>query len=277
MKRAVVQADTHVHLDQCRSLVVQGQTARQFYDWAANLWSQAVKVLPDHVTKFALNSVTNILPHNANLHLWEKKPSATCQLCPKRQTLQHIFIHCTTTLEKRRCNERHDDILLSHYSFASVHLSPGDQITDNSGTARAWVQVPSRCGHHRQPPRHSDLEWRLHSPSGASHPLWRQHGGRHWEEEVKVRRPAGQMFLHQMCYPSHHNRGGFKGVHQWPLLWWFLQPTSSIKAKRAERAWAGGRCKMHPAVAQDFMPKELVKVTECDFYFLLVSIQLLSY
>ena len=30
VKRAVVQADTQVHLEQCRSLVVQGQTARQF-------------------------------------------------------------------------------------------------------------------------------------------------------------------------------------------------------------------------------------------------------
>ena len=70
---------------------MQGQTARQFCDRAANLWSQAVQALPDHVTRFALNAVTNTLPHNTNLQLWGKKPSATCQLCPERQTLQHVL------------------------------------------------------------------------------------------------------------------------------------------------------------------------------------------
>ena len=32
VKRAVVEADMHVHLEQCRSLIMQGQIARQFCD-----------------------------------------------------------------------------------------------------------------------------------------------------------------------------------------------------------------------------------------------------
>ena len=67
VRRAVVQADVHVHLAQSRSLVVQGLTVRQFCDRPANLWSQAVEALLDHGLSFALNSVTNTLPHNANL------------------------------------------------------------------------------------------------------------------------------------------------------------------------------------------------------------------
>ena len=109
--------DTQVHLEWCKSLVMQGRTVRQFCDRAANLWAEAVQALPDCSMRFALNSVTNTLPHNANLHLWGKKPSPTYQLCPERQTLQHVLNHCETALEKRTYNERHDDILTSLYSF----------------------------------------------------------------------------------------------------------------------------------------------------------------
>ena len=128
-KDRVAQVDASTRLEQCRSLAVQGQTVRQFEDRAAALWSQAVLTSPDHVMRFALNAVTDTLPHNANLHLWGKKPSSTCQLCPEKQTLHHILNHCSTALEKRRYNERHDDILASLYSFASTHLRPGHRVT----------------------------------------------------------------------------------------------------------------------------------------------------
>ena len=122
------EADTDAHLCHSTSLSRQNLPLRDD-SRAPQLWSQAVQALPDHMLRFALNSVTNTLPHNANLHLWGKKPSAICQLCPERQTLQHVLNHCTTALEKRRYNKRHDDILSSLYAFASVHLCPGEQIT----------------------------------------------------------------------------------------------------------------------------------------------------
>ena len=128
-KSVVVQMDTQVHLDRCRSLVVQGQTVRQFQDRAAGLWAEVVTSLPENTMRFALNSVTDTLPHNANLYLWGKQPSPVCRLCPERQTLQHVLNHCSTALEKRRYNRRHDDILASLHSFVSSHLRPGDHLT----------------------------------------------------------------------------------------------------------------------------------------------------
>ena len=164
-KSAVLKMDTQVHLEGL-SLVVQGQTVRQFCDRAANLWAEAVQTLPDCSMRFALNSVTNTLPHNANLHLWEKKPSPTCPraLCPERQTFQHVLNHCETALEKGTYSERHDDILTSLYSFVSSHLLLGHRVTvDLPG--EELVRLPPRCGHHMLPSRHGDLESRLHCPN----------------------------------------------------------------------------------------------------------------
>ena len=103
-KSAVVQADTQVHFEQCSRRVVQGQTMRQFQDRAAELWAHVVTSLPESTMRFALNSVTDTLPHNANLHLWGKKtftnlpavsratnPSACAQPlqhCPGEEALQ---------------------------------------------------------------------------------------------------------------------------------------------------------------------------------------------
>ena len=128
-KGRVAEVDASVHLEQCRTLSVQGQTVRQFEDRAADLWSQTVLTSPDHMMRFALNAVTDTLPHNANLHLWGKKPSPKCQLCPERQTLQHVLNHCCVALERRRYNQRHDDVLQSLYNFISSHLQPGHQVT----------------------------------------------------------------------------------------------------------------------------------------------------
>ena len=128
-KEMVVEEDAQTRLDHCRSLSVQGQTARHFQDRAAEVWAEVVMTLPDSTMRFALNAVTDTLPHNANLHLWGKRPSSTCQLCPERQTLHHVLNHCSTALEKRRYNQRHDDILASLYSFVSRHLHPGESVT----------------------------------------------------------------------------------------------------------------------------------------------------
>lgn len=92
-KEMVVERETQTHLDLCRSLLVQGQTARQFQDRSAELWSQVVLALPDHAMRFALNLVTVTLPHNSNLNLWGKVPSPGSQLCQERQTLRHLLNH----------------------------------------------------------------------------------------------------------------------------------------------------------------------------------------
>ena len=126
-KDKVTQMDSSAHLQHCRSLTVQGQTARQFEDRAAELWAQTVLTSPDHV--LALNAVTDTLPHNVNLSLWGKKPTAKCQLCSERQTLHHVLNHCSMALEGRHYNQRHDAVLALQYQFVSSHLQPGCQVT----------------------------------------------------------------------------------------------------------------------------------------------------
>ena len=71
-------------LKHCKHLTRQGQTARQFQDHAAELWATSITNLPEHIFKFALNAVTDTLPHNAYLHLWAKQSSPVCKLCPER-------------------------------------------------------------------------------------------------------------------------------------------------------------------------------------------------
>ena len=139
-KSAVVQADMQVHPEQCSA--VDGlcrDSRRQFQDRAAaELWAHVVTSLPESTMRFALNSVTDTLPHNANLHLWGKQPSPVCWLCPERQTLQHVLNHCSTALEKRCHNRRHDDILASLYSFVTSHLR---QALANNEYDKCWKNM----------------------------------------------------------------------------------------------------------------------------------------
>ena len=130
-KKTMEEKDTFVRVEHCRSLMVQGQTLRQFEDRAPEVWSTTVTNMPEHLLKFAMNAVTDTLPHNANLHMWAKIPSATCKICPGKQTLVHVLNCCSTALKNRRFNLRHDDILRALSAFASNHLPDGYQITSD--------------------------------------------------------------------------------------------------------------------------------------------------
>ena len=111
------------------SLPIQGQTVRDFQGGAADRWSTAVFSLPEQIFKFALNAVTDTLPHNQNLFLWKKVPSPKCQLCDKDQSLGHILNGCKTALDLRRYNTRHDSVLEAIYGFLCHHLPKHWQTT----------------------------------------------------------------------------------------------------------------------------------------------------
>jgi hypothetical protein len=142
VKAHVTAQDTKDRLQHCGSLKVQGRVTTQFQDTReARLWSEVVSTLPDHLTRFAVNAVTDTLPHNANLHLWRKQPSPQCQICPERQTLHHVLNHCSTALRKRRYDERHNQVLGSLANFLRTHLPPGTSITaDLPGESYAFPQ-----------------------------------------------------------------------------------------------------------------------------------------
>ena len=82
-----------------RELTVQGDISRRFDDRASSIWAKALWEVPEKVMKFTLSAVQDILPHNANLHLWKKLSSLNCLLCSNRQTLLHTLNHCPVALQ----------------------------------------------------------------------------------------------------------------------------------------------------------------------------------
>ena len=128
--KAKIQAeDTASRLAHTTSLPVQGLTVREFEGSAAQNWSTAIFSLQEWVFKFALNAVTDTLPHNSNLCRWKKLSSPRCQLCGEIQSLTHVLNSCQKALDFRRYTTRHDDVLKVIFDFSKRNLASGLQIT----------------------------------------------------------------------------------------------------------------------------------------------------
>ena len=127
---AKIQAeDTASRLVHTSSLPVQGLTVREYEGSAAQNWSTAVFSLPEWVFKFALNAVTDTLPHNVNLCKWKKLSSPQCQLCGETKSLAHILNSCQKALALGRYFTRHDGMLKVSVDFLQCHMAAGFQIT----------------------------------------------------------------------------------------------------------------------------------------------------
>jgi hypothetical protein len=129
VKSTVQTEDTADRLAHTTSLPVQGLTVREFEGSVAQNWSKAIFSLPDWCFKFALNAVTDTLPHNLNLYRWKKLSSPKCQLCGETQSLAHVLNSCQKALELRRFTIRHDDILGVIFNFISHHMPYGMKAT----------------------------------------------------------------------------------------------------------------------------------------------------
>ena len=97
------------------------------------VWSKAVQTLLAEQMKFALNAAVDMLPHNANLHLWKKKPNDSCPLCGERQTLVHTLNNCKVALDQRRYNKRHDEALQAIVSTVAEKLPSTTSFTTDLG------------------------------------------------------------------------------------------------------------------------------------------------
>ena len=126
-KSRVEEADTDARLRHSTSLSRQNLPLRDD-SRAPQLWSATIFTLPDQVLRFALNSLTDTLPHNANLHLWKRILTPACILCGERQTLLHVLNACPYALSRRRYNDRHDAILMCIRDFLAGQLSPSQSI-----------------------------------------------------------------------------------------------------------------------------------------------------
>ena len=87
--------------EQLRSLEREGQLFRCASSDAAAILGRVLIELSDELRKFAINSVVDTLPHNANLKLWQKRRDDTCTLCGNRQTLIHVLNTCPVALQAR--------------------------------------------------------------------------------------------------------------------------------------------------------------------------------
>ena len=78
VKATIPSEDTAAHTT---SLPVQGMMVREFEGQGTLNWTAAISTLLEWCFKFALNSVTDTLPHNSNLCRRKKLSSPQCQLC----------------------------------------------------------------------------------------------------------------------------------------------------------------------------------------------------
>ena len=90
----------------------------------AKVWASVVKALPEEQMKFALNAALDTLPHNANLHLWQKKSSSACHLCGNNQSLLHVLNNCSVARDLSHYNIRHDLVLQEIASAIRPLLRP---------------------------------------------------------------------------------------------------------------------------------------------------------
>jgi hypothetical protein len=76
--------------------------------WKSYMWN-----LPRGVLKFALNTSIDTLPTFTNLKRWGKCASVNCHLHGNtmKQTLFHVLVHCSHTMDYGRVTWRHDSIL----------------------------------------------------------------------------------------------------------------------------------------------------------------------
>ena len=110
--KATVMDDTNTSfLEGLQNLKKQGQMSRCTAPKCALVWATVVQSLPEEQMKFALNAAVDVLPHNANLHLWKKRKDPNCPLCKSNQSLLHVLNNCSAARDLRRYNTRHDDVL----------------------------------------------------------------------------------------------------------------------------------------------------------------------
>ena len=117
-KALVAEEVNSASLDHWNSLERQGHMSRCMDIQCAKVWAVVVESLPEE----QINAALDVLPHNANLHLWKKKASPACQLCGNYQSLLHVLNNCDVARDLRRYNIRHDLVLQEIAAAIKPHL-----------------------------------------------------------------------------------------------------------------------------------------------------------
>ena len=115
-RRDLVKGEVRKGEEECRnvkavSMAKQGRWTKWEEVMERRLtWNDIMKTEPYRL-KFALKSVTDLLPTPSNLVLWGMKAEATCELCSKYANLKHILSSCSVALSQGRYRWRHDQVL----------------------------------------------------------------------------------------------------------------------------------------------------------------------
>ena len=88
-KSEMTKNDEDRRISEMHSLPYQGCMWWSLDHNSGDIWAQAVQSLPERVFKFALNVAHDTLPHNTNLHIWQKKPTNQCPLCKEDNAEPH--------------------------------------------------------------------------------------------------------------------------------------------------------------------------------------------
>jgi len=132
-KALVQESANEARLREVQVLEKQGQMWRSTTPRAPSVWAKALHSLPEEHMKFALNSALDTLPHNMNLHLWNKRESDNCPLCGEKQSLVHILNACRVARDARRYNIRHDAVLEKIALTISNNLPANVRFTSDLG------------------------------------------------------------------------------------------------------------------------------------------------
>ena len=152
--RKVKMDEDESRLGNLKGLPRQGQMMRIATPEAASTWAKSIQSLAQHVFKFALNATHDVLPHNANLHLWKKCSSSSCPLCHQPgQNLIHVLNNCKVALDLRRYDDRHNRVLQAMANTIQDHLPSSPSMT---GSVQ-WLFIPNpHC--YRPQTRHCVVE-----------------------------------------------------------------------------------------------------------------------
>ena len=116
-------------LESLKGLPRKGQMTRIATPEAASTWAKSIQSI-HNVFRFALNATHDVLPRNANLHLWKKHSSSSCSICHQPdQNLVHGLNNCKVALDLPRYDDQHNRVLQAMANIIQEHLPSSTSMT----------------------------------------------------------------------------------------------------------------------------------------------------
>ena len=133
----------HSHI---KTLVVQGRFLDLLHEESKSFqWNSIIYNLPNRVSKFLINSVTDTLNTRANLQRWGKAMSSHCKACGNHETLHHVLNHCPEFLKQGRYTWRHNNVLSYINNLLKTSIVEDEVLKCDLGDGCGFTTVPINC------------------------------------------------------------------------------------------------------------------------------------